>query len=396
MNQAEPLDSRTGSDRPRPAWVWLAFAAALTVYAFQFVYEGGRQFISTDGNLYLALSRGEAVSVPINTRIVKPYAAAAIVSLTKLDAADVFRLLTSIEIPAALLVLFVILRRRNSSSEWQAFTIAAVGIPAAATFGHTPVLVDSTLLLLTVLTIAALDRGKLALGLIFACLAALTKEYGLWLGFVWMLHAYRRGHRAACLNGLLPAVLLIAVMWTLPGARSGVSGWGGFFQGAIGYQQWIYHQGGAANYPKTLYIWSWSAVWPLLFVAVLSVCAQLRGWRELSADLQDFSIMMTAMPLLLLPDWDRALLLIVPFACVVAAAHPLSRRIRFISVVASGSIATTLARPLYINVAPPRVLIMAMMLASFAASLFVLVMISRFHVRGRIEMLTPAALTAND
>src|SRR5262249_27600306 len=154
---------------------------------------GGSAHRILDSSAYLQISNGEQVSVPFNTRIVTPLLARLIASVAGLSPSAAFQVLTPITLLASLLLLSEAIRKRGGSATWQAGVLLAFGCSLAVTFGYTPVLADPMLLLLVCLTIAALDAGHLAVALSLACLAALTKEYGVVLGLVWSSHAYRRG-----------------------------------------------------------------------------------------------------------------------------------------------------------------------------------------------------------
>ncbi|PYU92188.1 MAG: hypothetical protein DMG08_13545, partial [Acidobacteria bacterium] len=125
---------------------------------------------------YVAMARGLTASPPFSTRILKPLVASSMAALTGLSPEQAFRLLTPLEILASLLALLAVLRRRRVSWRGQAALLLALGSLLAVNLGHTPVLVDSLLLLLACMMILALDREQHALALAVACLAALTKE----------------------------------------------------------------------------------------------------------------------------------------------------------------------------------------------------------------------------
>lgn len=146
----------------------------------------------------------------------------------------------------------------------------------------------------------------------------------------------------------------------------------GFLGRALSYQAWLYHTGGAANYPKALYIWSWSLLWPVLVVAVTSVLFALKRWRSWSDDQAAFLPLLMAIPILMLPDWDRSVIIAVPSAILVATGTKLSKDIFFATILALGALSTALARPLYAVINPPRLFLISMILISVAASVMVI------------------------
>ena len=77
--------------------VWAALVLVSGLYAFHF-FEGGRAKIITDSLAYLQLSEGEAVGVPFNTRVLKPFLASLLASLTGLSNWEAFQILTPAEL----------------------------------------------------------------------------------------------------------------------------------------------------------------------------------------------------------------------------------------------------------------------------------------------------------
>src|SRR5262249_28684864 len=154
-----------------------------------------------------------------------------------LNQVSAFELLTALELLASLMLIATILRRRGATPQWQAAVLLAFGCSLAVTFGYTPVLVDPLALLLVCLTIATVDRGYLAPALMFACLAALTKEYLILLGPVWAYHVYRRGHsRLAVAGAPMPVLVLLGAVMTFPaGSVFGFQGPQGFLSAMLGY-----------------------------------------------------------------------------------------------------------------------------------------------------------------
>ena len=172
-------------------WFAVVFSGAL--FAAHFFFGGGSNHRILDSWAYLQLSDGEQVGVPFNTRILSPSLAAFLSAVTGLSTSTKLVLLTTASLLGTLLILRQILRRRGGTAGWQAAVLLAFGCSLAVTFGYTPILVDPTLLLLVLLTIAALDARQLVIALALVCAATLTKEYGLVLGVVWAFHAFRHG-----------------------------------------------------------------------------------------------------------------------------------------------------------------------------------------------------------
>lgn len=182
-----------------------SFLTLVAVYSFHFFAQDGHSYVSPDGREYLAMVNGELARTPINTRILQPYLALSLSLILGAEPAVGFRILTPIELVASVLTILFLLRRRGATIAWQIATLLAIGSGLAVTYGHMPVLVDPLLILLSCLTLAALDHNRIVLALVCALLAALTKENGVLLGFVWGIYAFRRGYkRAALAGGVLP------------------------------------------------------------------------------------------------------------------------------------------------------------------------------------------------
>ncbi len=260
------------------------------------------------------MARGLTASPPFSTRILKPLVASSMAALTGLSPEQAFRLLTPLEILASLLALLAVLRRRRVSWRGQAALLLGLGSALAVNFGHTPILVCSLLLLLASLMVLALDRGQLALGLAVACLAALTKEYGVILGFAWGVHAYSRGRRLSAFAGALVPLLTLGIAMHLSPAAvsSGSKGWWELFKGTAFYELQLL---GSRYGAKIAYLWLWSVLWPVLLLAAVSLVGRLRKRTMPDTDGLAFAMTLVASPVLLSGDWDRSLLILVPFAC---------------------------------------------------------------------------------
>jgi hypothetical protein len=334
-----------------------------------------------DSWAYLQLSDGQQVGVPFNTRILLPLVARLVADAAGLSASTVFDLLTPASLLGSLLLLRRIIQRRGGTEKWQAAVLVAFGCSLAATFGYTPVLVDPTLLLFVCLTIAALDAGHMVVALAVVCAATLTKEYGVVLGVVWAFHAFRHGFRKlASLGLILPAVtLLIVVLTRQSDSAPGLPSWPAFaFHIMFEYQLSVFRMRGPADYGKLVYLWSWCALWPTLFIATSSLFYCRVGRVKMTADHVSFAIVLSTLPVLLLGDWIRSLVVIVPFACVVATAHPLARDRRFALLLAVGGLSTALARPFHSENPAPYLLILMMTILSAASSLAIGVILLRY------------------
>ena len=375
-NRARQKTGARGSKREALILAALLFVSGL--YAFHF-FEGGREKLINDSLAYLQLSEGKAVGVPFNMRILKPLLASGLSSLTGISTWQAFQILTPVELLLSLLLLGALLRHRGASPEWQAAVTLALGSSLAVTFGYTPVMVDTLILLLTCMVIAALDRKWVVFSLLLVVLAALTKEYGVFLSLVWGLHTYRLGYRRFALFGaFIPAMALLTLFLLMPTAQSsGFVGWRAFFDAMFGYHLSLLNFRGSRDYLKILYMWSWSMLWPLLFISALMLARGVRRWSTLNEDQIDFLVMLLPSPILLLGDWGRAFLLIVPFACVAATSHRLTIEHRFAMLLVAGGIATALARPVHGGIMPPQVFFISMAAVSAAVSVLIALKIAR-------------------
>ncbi|MEK6288272.1 MAG: hypothetical protein AABO57_21345 [Acidobacteriota bacterium] len=273
-----------------------------------------------------------------------------------------------------------IIRRRGGFGEWQAAALLAFGCSLAVTFGYIPILVDPTLLLLTCLTIAALDAGHLRAALALACIAALTKEFGLFLGPIWAFSAYRQGFRKMAYAGLIVpiAALLIVLFARQSSAGIGFPGWPSFASHLMfDWQLSVFRVRGPGDYAKLVYMWAWCGLWPVFLISMFSLPSSLIKRTRLSADQLGFALLLASLPVLLLGDWSRNLIILVPFACIVATAHPLARDRYFGLLLALGGLSTALARPLH-GEPLPRALSLTMAVISVVSSLLIGIKILQF------------------
>jgi hypothetical protein len=393
----EPSPSSAGVRKKVPThWVrslpLLAVLLSCAIYAVNFFFGGGSSHLILDSFAYLQLSDGQQASVPFNSRIATPFLAAFISSATGLSTSAAFKLLTPAALLTSLLLLRRLIRRRGGSAEWQAALLLAFGCSLAVTFGYTPVLVDPILLLLTCLTLVALDAGHLLAALVLAFLAALTKEYGVLLGVVWGVHAYRRGFRKVAYLGLIlpAAALLIVLLVRQSNAGVGFGSWPAFaYHLVFEYQLSVFRLRGPVEYSKLLYMWSWCALWPVIFISTSSLLSRFVERIKMTDDEVNFGVLLTALPILLLVDWSRLLIIIVPFACIVATAHPLARDRSFVFLLAIGGLSTALARPFHSETPPPLTLTLTMTVISIASALLIAVKTLRFIHSGSSSQLDP-------
>jgi len=357
--------------------LWLTFAllAVAAIYAYYFIAQGGRDYISPDGVQYLSLARGESANAPYNTRILKPRLAALISSVSGLSHQSAFQLLTPIELFSSLILLARLVKRYGGSTALQCAIVLTFGYGLSAVFGRTPVLVDTTLLFLTCLFLAALEVDLFVAALACACLAVLTKEYGALLAAVWAIEAVRRRRVifAAVGVALLGAVFIVNKQM-ISGTVSG-----DFFTMLVGAMRYTAGVLSGANGYKAAYFWLWAALWPLVLVASLSVVANLVRHGKIGPRHWAFVIALPFVPLLLTGDWDRSLMIVVPFACMVAASHQLATDYTFLLLVTSGGLATALARPAATPI--PAGLRIALMTASLLSTLGLVLMVAGYCLR---------------
>ncbi|HYV04991.1 MAG TPA: hypothetical protein VFB82_10410 [Blastocatellia bacterium] len=274
-----------------------------------------------------------------------------------------------------------VIRRRGGSAEWQAAVLLAFGCSLAVTFGYTPILVDPTFLLLICLTIAALEAGYLPAALALACTAALTKEFGLILGPIWSFYAYRQGFRKLAYAGLIVPVvtLLIVLIARQSSAGVGFPGWPTFASHLMfEYQLSVFRLRGPGDYAKLVFMWSWCGLWPVFLISTYSVISRLIKRARVRADEVAFAVLLAGLPVLLLGDWSRNLIILVPFGCMVATSHPLARDRRFVLLLAIGGLSTALARPFHSETPPPYLLTLVMTIVSVLSSLAIGIILVRY------------------
>jgi multisubunit Na+/H+ antiporter MnhC subunit len=365
----------------------LALAISVLLYGLHFFAGGGRERLLTDSQAYLIMAQGGHQGAPYSSRVLGPFIASGIASLFGISSVIAFQILTPVALLVSLVLLRHLINQRGGPVEFQAAVLLALGCALAATFGYTPVMVDPLLLALTCLTLLALDTDHFTAAIACATLAALTKEYGLLLAFVIFFVAYRSGRRKLAFAGILvPAGLMIAA--SLIGSSSsgaGVENWQRFVSAMFGYHLSLFQFRGGFDYLKLQYMWSWSVLWPVLVIAAALVLSRLRGGARFSDHEVGFSLMLVALPLLLLGDWGRALLIVFPFGCAAATAHPLARNAQFAALLAIGGLSTALARPFHSESPLPSAFVVTMIVVSIASSLLIGIKILRF---------APAASTA--
>jgi len=382
----------TLSNNTKPILPLLALAISGVLFGLHFFVGGGYERLLTDSEAYLYIAQGGHIGAPYNVRFFGPFAASAISRVFGISALAAFHILTPLVLIASLILLGRLLKRRGGSVEFQAAVLLALGCALAATFGYIPVMVDPLLLVLTCLTLVALESDYLIAAIACATLGALTKEYGLFLALIVFLVAYRNGRRKLALIGiLLPAGLMLAVMiLNRSGSTSfNVADWPRFVSAMFGYHPSLVRFRGWADYLKIQYMWSWSVLWPIMVIAAAGVVSSLRDRIRMTASQIGFAVMLVAMPLLLLGDWGRSLLIAVPFAVIAAAADPLARDRYFIFLFALGGLSTALARPFHSTPRPPTALTLAMTAISAAASLMIAIRILRFSA-SKTKSLDPA------
>lgn len=367
------------SNKAKPLLPLLALALSVALYALHFFAGGGREKLINDSDAYLFMARGGHLDAPYNVRLLGPFLAHLIASIFGISALAAFQILTPIALFGSLIMLRRLISERGGSVEFQSAVLLAFGCALAATFGYTPVMVDPLLLALTSLTLAALEKKQIIVAIAFATLGALTKEYGLLLALVTALIAYRNGKRRLALIGILvPGSVMLALLTGSNLSGPGLWDWQRFVSAMFGYHIHLFHFRGAADYLKILYMWSWSALWPIIVIAAGAVFFSLRNRLRMTDSQAAVAVMLLSMPLLLLGDWGRALLIVVPFAIVVSAAHPLAKDRSFALLLAVGGPATALARPFHSSLPPPRALTIAMIVVSVAASSMIAVRILKF------------------
>lgn len=374
-------DAGQGGHKPRQAQ-WLVYAAIVLValmFAFEFFLQGGSQVVSPDGRHYLALAQGERHAYPYSVRLVKPFVVRCLTAATPLPVASAYQLLTFVELTAALLVLVLLLRRREAPVPTQLAIVLGVGMPMAVLYGHMPVLVDVLLVLLTVSVIAALDSGRLLVALLLVACAALTKEYGVLLALVWLMHARRQLSVWQSYGGAaLPVLLLLGVMWVnaVPQPPMANGEERNFLALSVRYLLNLGDHVGS-SLVKTLYIWLWAVLWPAFALSLLAIIEAVKRRAPLHRDQEDFAVLLLGAPLLLMGDWNRSLILLTPFACLASLTQPLMRARRFAWLLLLGGVTTPLNSFAFIERTPPALFLRAMTVLSLVASALLLWQIVR-------------------
>lgn len=354
---------------------WLALIISTALYLAHSLWGGGSSHLILDSWAYLQISSGQPAGVPFDTRILVPSLAAFIAGVTGLSVPAAFNILTSLALLVSLLILKQRLNQRGSSWGWQTAVLLAFGCSLAVTFGYTPILVDPALLLVACLTIIALDAGKLVVALVLTCVAVFTKEFGLFLGPIWALYAYSRALRRLAWAGLLAPIvtLVIVVLLHRSDAAVGFLGWKPYaFHYLFDYQLSVLRLRGLTSYAKLLYMGSWCALWPIVIVATMSI--RSGSMRSAGIDVYriGFVVLLVCLPLLLLGDWSRNLIVLVPFASIVAASHPLASDRYFVSLVAIGGFTTALARPFHGDSPTPQGIVLTVTILSLISSILIL------------------------
>ena len=360
---------------------WFAVIVSSLVYIAHSFWGGGSDHRILDSWAYLQISSGQSAGVPFDVRILVPWLAAQISGVSGLSISAAYNLLTSLSLLGSLLILKRLLNKRGTSWQWQTAVLLAFGCSLAVTFGYTPILVDPFLLLVTCLTIVTLDAGKLIPALALTCIAVLTKEFGLFLGLVWAFYAYRSGFRKLAWAGLVVpiATLLILLFVRHSEAPGPFIGWRPYaYHYLFDYQLSVLRLRGMTSYVKLLYMGAWCGVWPTFLVATM--CIRDRSMRLAAIDVYRIGsvVLVLCLPLLLLGDWSRNLIVLVPFASVVAATHPLARDRYFVWLVAIGGLATALARPFHGDSPIPQLIVVGVTIVSAISSFLIAIRILRF------------------
>ena len=371
----------------------LPFVAVLiscSLYVAHTFFGGGNEHLIMDSLAYLQISSGQSVGVPFDIRILAPTLAALTAGITGLSVSAAFKILTSVALLGSLLILKRLLNHRGSSWQWQTAVLLALGCSLAVTFGFTPILVDPFLLLVTCLTIVALDAGKLIPALVLTCVAVLTKEFGLFLAPIWSFYSYRRGYRRFALGGMVAPIATFVILLVVRHSDVGGTfmGWRAYaYHYLFDYQLSVLRLRGPMNYVMLLYVGAWCGVWPTILVA--SMWIRSRFTRSAGVDLYriGFLVLLICLPLLLLGDWSRNLIVLVPFASLVAARHPLAGDRYFVWLVAIGGLATALARPLHSDSPTPQLIVVGVTIVSLISSLLIAAKIVRFVMATSSESL---------
>jgi len=368
--------------------LWLAVIVSISAYVAHSFWGGGSQHRILDSFAYLQISAGQSAGVPFDIRILVPWLAANIAIFTGLSISAAYNLLTSLALLGSLLILKQILTERGSSWQWQTAVLLAFGCSFAVTFGYTPILVDPFLLLVTCLTVVALDRRKLAAALVLSCLAVLTKEFGLFLVPVWALYTYRLGYRkSACVGMLAPiAIFVVVVLVRHSDAPAVFPGWKPYaYHYLFDYQLSVLRLRGLSSYLKLLYMGAWCGLWPTLLLGAFCI---LDRSDRLAADVYriGLAVLLISLPILLPGDWSRNLIVLVPFSSIVAAKHPLARDRYFVGLIAIGGLTTALARPFHGEPLPAGLTISMMAFSLISSVMIVIKLVHYTFWSSRLEI----------
>jgi len=359
---------------------WLTLLCSILLFGLHFFLGGGRTKLINDSRAYLVMTEGNRAGTPFDSRVLAPFIASLITFASGASSLTAFHVLTITSFIASLLLLRKIVANRGAPVYWQAGVLLAIGCALAATFGDVPVMADLPLLVLTCLTVLAVGRSEWFRVLVFSFLAALTKEYGILLAVISSVIFWRRGHKRLAVAGtLLPTVVLLFTI--LMGSKSSGStpdAWHNFINAMLAYHPYLFHFRGPWEYLQLLYMWSWSVLWPVLIIAALIVFSRLQSGTRMSDHEIGLALMLIALPFLLLGDWGRAVLIVVPFACAVATSHSLARSRQFAALLAIGGLSTALARPFHSETPPPHLLMLSFAAISLVSTVFIGMKILRF------------------
>ena len=374
---------------------WTSLVCSVLLYALHFFVGGGRSKLINDSRAYLTMTDGASAGTPYDSRVFGPFIASIIAFLSGISSHSAFQILTVASFIGGLLLIRKIIADQRGSFEWQAAVVLALGCALAATFGYTPVMVDPLLFVLSCLTVIALDRNYWWSVLVLSVLAALTKEYGLLLGLAGSVVAWRRNNRKfAILLTVLPCVvLLVAMVVGSDSKRPVLDTWNGFINAMFGYHKYLFEFRGAVQYFEILYMWAWSVLWPVLVIAAGLVFSRFGRHEKRTHHEIGFAFMLVAIPILLVGDWGRALLIIVPFACAVATSHPLARNASFAALLALGGLSTALARPFHSEYGVPRIFTLVMIAISIASTVLIGLKTVRFAASSTTPQLDPGLET---
>jgi hypothetical protein len=314
--------------------------------------------------------------------------------LTGISVQTAFHIITAGCFISSLILLSHLLKKYAGSGLYQFGIVVALGSQLAVFYGLHPVLVDGVLLLLTCLMIVAIQKEKLVLSFIFVCLAALTKEYGVLLALPWAIFAYRKGVRRVYIFAFafLPLILVLIAILSLPVQAGVYYGYEDYVVTQLKYQAIWLQTDNFYYYFKLAYFQAWGAVWPVLLMSILVVYRKYKDRTSFTKDEQLFSIMLLSLPILLTADWNRTLLLLIPFAIIVAGSLS-ALRFSFVIPLALGGFSTALARSYYYVILHggtfPRLYKPFLLTLSIGSSIFLIIIlvweVLRSHQRNLLQ-----------